>query len=154
LEGLPWLRTVKKERLDRWSKSTIDVLSELSTTEQGLTGHEAEDRVKQYGSNEFVRQGFSSLKILSRQLFNPVFYILFASAAVTIFFGEWKQSIAIFAMIILAVVLGFYNEYKAEKTIEKLRQAVALKALVKRDGKLIEIGTGYGNQVLVKAMFF
>ena len=129
----------QQDRVDRWSKTTTDVLSEFSTSEQGLTNKEAQERLQQYGGNVFARQTFSTLKILYRQLFNPVFVILLASAAVTIIFGEWKQSIAIFVMILLAVVLGFYNEYKAEKTVEKLKQTVALKALVKRDGKLVEL---------------
>ena len=127
------------DRVDHWSKSAKDILLELSTNEQGLSSHEAEERLRKYGGNEFARQTFSSLKILSRQLFNPVFVILLASAGITIFVGEWKQTIAIFVMILLAVVLGFYNEYKAEKTVEKLKRTVALKALVKRDGKLVEI---------------
>jgi Mg2+-importing ATPase len=54
-------------------------------------------------------------------------------------YSELKQAIIILSMIALSVVLGFYNEYKAEKIVENLRQNVAIKAVVTRDGKLCQI---------------
>jgi Mg2+-importing ATPase len=50
-----------------------------------------------------------------------------------------KQAIIILAMIALSVVLGFYNEYKAEKIVENLRENVSIKAVVTRDGKACQI---------------
>jgi Mg2+-importing ATPase len=67
-----------------------------------------------------------------------LFFILLVAAIVAGFF-EPRQSIAIIAMIALSVVLGFYNEYKAEKIIEDLRQTVSLKAVAIRDGKPAQI---------------
>jgi Mg2+-importing ATPase len=77
--------------------------------------------------------------VLLRQFKNPIFAILVACAAVAGFFGEPDQSIVILAMIAIAVVLGYYNEYKAEKTVQDLRQAVSIKAVVTRDGKTSQI---------------
>jgi Mg2+-importing ATPase len=77
--------------------------------------------------------------VLLRQLKNPIFAILVACAAIAGFFGEPDQSIVILLMIVIAVVLGFYNEYKAEKTVQDLRQAVSIKAVVTRDGKSSQI---------------
>jgi Mg2+-importing ATPase len=84
-------------------------------------------------------KGFSWTQVLLRQFRNPVSGILFAAAIVAGFFGQFEQSIAILAMICLSVILGFYNEYKAEKTVQALRQSVSLKAVVTRDGKSSEI---------------
>jgi Mg2+-importing ATPase len=67
-----------------------------------------------------------------------LFFILLVSAIVAGFF-EVRQSVAIIAMIALSVVLGYYNEYKAEKIIEDLRHTISLKAVVIRDGKPSEI---------------
>ena len=75
--------------------------------------------------------------ILARQFRNPLFFILLVAAIVSGFF-EVTQSLAILAIIALSVVLGFYNEYKAEKIIDELRQSVSLKAVVLRDGKPTE----------------
>ncbi len=67
-----------------------------------------------------------------------MFFILLVAAIVAGFF-ELTQSIAIIAMIALSVVLGFYNEYRAEKIIEDLRESVSLKAVAIRDGKPAQI---------------
>ena len=128
-------------KVDYWSKTTQEVLNALNTSDQGLTTEEVERRLASYGPNEFPVKTFSRLKIFTRQLANPVFYILIASALVTVFFGEWKQVIAIVAMMLLSIVLGFYNEYRAEQSVEKLKQRVALKALVKRNNQYTEIGS-------------
>jgi Mg2+-importing ATPase len=77
--------------------------------------------------------------VLLRQFKNPIFAILVACAAIAGFFGEPDQSIVILLMIVIAVVLGFYNEYKAEKTVQDLRRAVSIKAVVTRDGKSSQI---------------
>jgi Mg2+-importing ATPase len=73
--------------------------------------------------------------VFLRQFKNPIFAILVACAAVAGFFEATEQAIAILSMIAIAVVLGFFNEYKAEKTVEDLRQKVSIKAVVTRDGK-------------------
>jgi len=73
-----------------------------------------------------------------RQFKNPLFFILLAAAIVSGFF-EIRQSIVIIIIILLSVILGFFNEYKAEKIIDDLRQSVSLKAVVSRDGKTNEI---------------
>jgi Mg2+-importing ATPase len=79
--------------------------------------------------------------VLLRQLKNPIFAILVACAAIAGFFGEPDQSIVISLMIVIAVVLGFYNEYKAEKTIQDLRQAVSIRAVVTRNGKSSQVNS-------------
>jgi magnesium-transporting ATPase (P-type) len=58
-----------------------------------------------------------------------------ACGAVAFFFEAPEQSISIFAIIVLAVALDFFNEYRAEKTVEALRKKVSIKAVVVRDGK-------------------
>ena len=113
-------------------------MKDLGTSEQGLSQQEAQERLRIYGYNELPIHAFSWVRILIRQFKNPLFFILLVAAIVAGFF-EPRQSIAIIAMIALSVVLGFYNEYKAEKIIEDLRQTVSLKAVAIRDGKPAQI---------------
>jgi len=127
------------ERRDYWSIPPIDVYKIFGTSEQGLSQQEAQQRLKTYGHNLLPRQAFSGVQVLLRQFKNPIFTILIACAVVAGFFAELEQSIAILSMIALSVVLGFYNEYRAEKTVDNLRKSVSLKAVVKRDGKQSEI---------------
>lgn len=82
---------------------------------------------------------FSGVQVLFRQFKNPIFAILIACAVVAGVFAELKQAIIILSMIALSVVLGFYNEYKAEKTVENLKKNVSIKAVVARDGKSFQI---------------
>ncbi len=77
--------------------------------------------------------------MLLRQFKNPIFAILIACAVVAGVFSELKQAVIIFSMIFLSVILGFYNEYKAEKIVENLRHNVSIKAVVTRDGKTLQI---------------
>ena len=103
-----------------------------------MSAAEAQHRLEVHGYNELPAHVFSWVHIFVRQFRNPLFFILLVCAIVAGFF-EIRQSIAIIAMIALSVVLGFYNEYRAEKIIDDLRQSVSLKAVVIRDGKPAEI---------------
>lgn len=89
--------------------------------------------MKAHGYNELPQQTSSWIKVLIRQFGNPIFLILIACAAVAGFFGEPIQAVAIFYMIGISVVLGFFNEYRAERIVDDLKQRVSLKAVVTRD---------------------
>jgi len=82
---------------------------------------------------------FSTTRIVIRQFKNPIFAILIACAVIAGLFEAPEQAIIILLMIAISVVLGFYNEYKAERIVEDLRQNVAIKAVVTRDGKSAQI---------------
>jgi Mg2+-importing ATPase len=79
--------------------------------------------------------------LLGRQFKNPIFAILIACAAIAFFFAEPEQSIVILTMILLSIILGFYNEYRAERIVEDLRQKVTMKAVVTREHKTSEISS-------------
>ena len=127
-----------ESKKDYWSVTDEELCRELATSTRGLSQADAELRLKSYGYNELPSAKFSGMRILVRQFKNPLFFILLVAAIVAGFF-EITQSIAIIAMIMLSVVLGFLNEYKAEKIIEDLRQSVSLKAVVTRDDKTSEV---------------
>jgi len=122
-----------------WSLESSDVLRAGETSDQGLTSEEAKNRLTIYGPNELPREGFSWVKILSNQFTNPMFVILIAVAVVSGFLGQPDQAAIILVIIALSVVLGFYNEYRAEKLVEELKKTVSMKAVVTRDGKTSEL---------------
>ena len=64
---------------------------------------------------------------------------MIACAIIAGVYSELKQAIIILSMIVLSVILGFYNEYKAERIVENLRENVSIKAVVTRDGKTCQI---------------
>jgi Mg2+-importing ATPase len=104
-----------------------------------LSNDEVGRRLKVYGKNELPTHAFSSFQVLLRQFKNPIFAILIACAVVAGVFSGPTQAIIILSMIALSVILGFYNEYKAEKIVRNLRKNVSIKAVVTRDGKASQI---------------
>jgi Mg2+-importing ATPase len=119
--------------------SSVDVYSCLETSEQGLSEQEAQRRLGIYGYNELERQKFGWAPILVRQFKNPIFVILIACAVVSALFATIDQAIFILLMIVIAVVLGFVNEYRAEKTVHDLQKRVSIRAVVIRGAKPSEI---------------
>jgi P-type Mg2+ transporter len=124
---------------DCWSVSPADAYRSLETSEKGLSELEAQRRLKIYGYNELERSKFGWAPILIRQFRNPIFVILIACAAVSWLFATIDQAISILLMIVIAVVLGFINEYRAEKTVHDLQKRVSIRAVAIRDGKPSEI---------------
>ena len=122
-----------------------DVFKRLNTSQEGLSEKEAQERLKKYGPNELVKKkGDGPLKIFIRQFNSFIIYILIGavivSTAVAFYeHGDFIDSIAILVILILNAVLGFVQEYNAEKSIEALRKMASLKARVMRGGKEVEI---------------
>ncbi len=117
-------------------KSINEVFKALNAKKEGLTEKEAEERLKKYGYNE-IKQGkkISPIKIFLDQFNNVVIYILLFALAVSIFLGETVDAIVIGAIVVANAILGFIQEYKAEKSIEALKKLASLTATVIRDGK-------------------
>ena len=108
---------------------------ELKTVEQGLTEQEAEARLKQYGPNKLKeKKRKTALQMLAAQFANVLIIILVAAALVSGFLGETLDAAFIIVIVALNAVLGFMQEYRAEKAIEALKSMVAPQARVIRDG--------------------
>ena len=122
------------------NKPIEQVLRELNTSSNGLTQQEAEERLKQYGFNE-LKEGkkISPLEIFISQFKSVVVWILIAATVISAFLGEYVDAIVIFSIIILIALLGFFEEYRAEKAIEALKKLASLMATVLRDGQKKEI---------------
>ncbi len=117
------------------SKKIEQVLKELRTSEHGLSQSEAEERLKQYGLNE-IKEGkkISPLEIFINQFKSVVVWILIIATIISAFLKEYIDSIVILVIVILIAILGFRQEYKAEKAIEALKKLASLKATVIREG--------------------
>ncbi len=121
-------------------KSIEDVFKELKTDKNGLTEKEAEARLEKYGLNEIQQlKKISPLKIFLEQFHNIVIYILIFALVVSIFLNETIDAIVIGAIVIVNAIIGFIQEYRAEKAIEALKKLASLKATVIREEKEKEI---------------
>jgi len=123
-------------------KRPEEVLKELKTTTGGLSGSQAADRLKQYGLNELkAKEGISPWALLFEQFKDTLIIMLVIATIISAFTGNEVEAIVIAIIVIFAVLLGFIQEYKAEKAIDALKKMAALTAKVIRDGKELEIPT-------------
>jgi P-type Ca2+ transporter type 2C len=117
-----------------------EILKSFKVTDKGLSKDEAEHRLHKYGFNEVRSEHkISPIKIFLEQFSSPLIWILIFALVVSIFLSELADAIIIGIIIILNAILGFIQEYKAERAIEALQQLASPKAKVIRDGREIKI---------------
>ena len=122
------------------SQSAGEVLSRLASAANGLSALEAAKRLAVNGPNE-LKEGppVSPLAIFLRQFQSLIIWILIVAGVVSGFLGEVVDCIAILAIVVLNAMIGFYQEFNAEKSIAALKQAAAPRAKVRRDGQVTSI---------------
>ncbi len=119
-----------------WSRPIADLMAELKSTPEGLSSAAAEARLKERGPNVFREEGrWSGLRIFLSQFESPLVLILVAAAAISIAVGEWKEATIITIVILASSLLSFYQEYSASVAVQKLKERIAFKVKVRRDGK-------------------
>lgn len=107
---------------------------------QGLSSQEVIRLRNKFGENILPqKEKVSPFSIFINQFKSPLIYILLFAALVSLFFREYFDVILIMIVILLDVLMGFYQEYKAQKTLEALRNILEPTALVLRDGQRKEI---------------
>lgn len=110
------------------------------TIASGLSSAQAAERLAKNGKNELTGQkGKTKIQMFLSQLNDPMIYILFAAAAISIFLGELPDAIIILFVVLLNAVIGMTQEAKAEQALEALKKMSSPFALVRRDGKLIDV---------------
>ena len=125
------------------NKNIFDIYKELNTGKEGLSYDEASKRLATNGRNVLPKKkGNSIFDILLNELLNPILLLLIFTVVVSFFLKEYTDAVVISFIVLIDLVLGTYQEYKAEKTIEALSSLVNLDANVIRDGKEIVIDSG------------
>ena len=125
----------------KWFIKTADnTLSELETTRSGLSSKTVKDRQQEYGPNELQEQeGKSALAMLLDQFKNPLIFILGVGALVSFFTGHNVDGIAITVIIFINALIAFWQEMKAKKGMDALKEMAAPTAQVVRDGDVLSI---------------
>ena len=122
------------------SQSAEEVLAQLASTADGLSSQEAAQRLAADGPNE-LKEGkrISPLQIFLGQFKSLIIWILIAAGVISGLLGEVVDAIAILAIVVLNAVIGFYQEFNAEKSIAALKKMTAPQAKVRRDGQVTSI---------------
>jgi Mg2+-importing ATPase len=116
------------------------VLKELGTKPDGLSDSEAASRLKQYGTNEIAREKRqSALMRLLVNIKNPLVLLLLALAGLSYLTGDLRATVVISVMVVLGVVLRFFQEMRADNAAEKLQAMVSNTATLVRGGREAEV---------------
>jgi Ca2+-transporting ATPase len=122
------------------SKKIEIIFKELKTSRLGLSTKEAKKRLQRLGENELKdNHHLSALKVFLNQFASPLIWILLIALIISSILGEITNSLIIFAIVMINTILGFVQEFRAEKTISSLKKISAHEAKVLRDGKITRI---------------
>ncbi len=125
------------EKLSWHAVSANRILKELnSDPHQGLAASEVERRLLEFGPNELKKEEkISPFALFINQFKNWLIIILLAAIGLAMLVGEILDAIMIAVIVLLSALLGFFQEYKAEKALEALKKMLSPTITVLRDGK-------------------
>ena len=119
-----------------YSLTTSQLYEEMNTSEQGLTSKECKKRQEKYGKNILPKKKKESIiKIFFKELINPIQLLLLAAVVASFMAGEPVEAYAIIFIVLVDVIMGTYQENKANSTAEALSKLVTVKNKVLRDGE-------------------
>jgi Ca2+-transporting ATPase len=129
------------------TNSEDEVMSELDTSEEGLTEEEAENRIEEYGENRIENDDSTSmLDIFISQFQDNLIYLLMAAGLLTVLVGllpgheaNLTETAIIFAILFANGIFGFIQDYRAEKSIEALKEMSTPNTVILRDGDKKEV---------------
>ena len=126
-----------------WYQQDIpEIFSRLGTSEHGLDDSQAKELLQRYGPNTIAEPDkISKIKLFFHQFASPLIYILILAAGITVYLQEYKDASVIIAVILFNALIGFFQEFKAEKSVMALKQMTAPKARVLRQGHEREIAS-------------
>ncbi|MBS4060989.1 MAG: HAD-IC family P-type ATPase [Bacteroidetes bacterium] len=117
-----------------------EVLENFESSLQGLELEEVETRRHKYGANELKRKNKDGiLKVLWRQINNPLIWVLIGSSTLATALGKITDGMVVLAVVVVNSIIGFIQEYKAGKAIEALSNMVPENATVIRNGNIVTI---------------
>ncbi|WP_083089607.1 cation-translocating P-type ATPase [Clostridium septicum] len=124
-----------------FNKDVEDTVKNLnSNIINGLSSSDAKSRLEKNGPNKLAgKKKKSIIQLFFSQINDVMIYILIIAAIISAFMGEISDAIIILIVILVNAIIGVVQESKAEKALEALKNMSTPKALVKRDGEIIEI---------------
>jgi len=132
---------------DSYKSTTKQVLHQLAVDpSRGLAPAEARYRHQKYGPNALKSaKKISPFRLFLSQFNDVLIIVLIIAASISLglsFYekqGDYTEPLLIFAIVIAIAIIGFFNEFKAEKTVEALKKLVGQSARVRRGGREVEV---------------
>lgn len=130
---------IQREELDK--KNDVKTMpmdklqKELSSSVNGLSEVEANERLKKYGHNEIEEKKTNVFLKLLSYFWGPIPWMIEAAVILSAIAGHWPDFFIIVVLLLTNALVGFYEEHEAGNAIEALKAKLAVTARVKRDGK-------------------
>ncbi|MBN1157962.1 MAG: calcium-transporting P-type ATPase, PMR1-type [Bacteroidales bacterium] len=128
--------------MEKWWQLDERIVAEMlkTDTRHGISRDEARQRLDKYGLNQLIeKKPRSPLSLLLEQFKSFMIWVLIAAALISGFLKEWVDAIAIIAIVILNAIMGFVQEFRAEKSLVALKRLSSPTSKVIRSGKLLVI---------------
>jgi P-type Ca2+ transporter type 2C len=123
-----------------YSISSDETVEKLQSNLNGLDQKEAEKRIQQFGKNKLPEQSQASIiSLIIKQFKDFLVLILFIAAIISYLTGHMVDVYVIIGVILVNAAIGFFQEYKAEKSIESLKKLIKHKATVLRSGEKVTL---------------
>ena len=122
-----------------WELSTEELYKELGSSERGLSEHEAKLRGMKGRNDLPEKDRRRALSIFISQVENPLVYILIFAALLSYFLGEVIDGTVILVIIAVNTLLGFFQEYKAERALHELKKYITFTATAIKEGVSKEV---------------
>jgi len=128
----------------KWKNLSADeTLKTLNSSIKGLSDSEAQKRLLEHGKNELVEEKKAGpVKIFLGQFMDILILILIIAAIAAYYVGDTLDAIVILIVVLINAVVGFIQEYRAEKAMEKLKGLISSEAVVIRDGQEQKVPAG------------
>lgn len=150
-------KTLKKRQgmVDFYAIDAHEAIKHLDSSLEGLYDQQAEERLSEFGYNELVQtKRATPIQLFMSQFKSPLLLLLVFAAVMSLILGEHIEAYAIFGIVLLNAILGFIQEFRAEKAMEALKKISAPEAKVLRDGKIQKIPARFvvpGDILLLEA---
>ncbi len=119
-----------------WVMSGSEVLNQLDSSEKGLSKKQVNERLARFGANEISKRKVrTGLFVFLFQFKNPLVIILIGASIVAAFLGELTDATIIIVIVAINGLVGFFQEYRSEKALERLRKHITFTAKVIREGE-------------------
>ena len=126
--------------MEYYNKDKEDIIKELNSNIEGLSSKEAEKRLENNGKNTLPHKKKENVfSIFISEFKDPMILLLVVAIIASLIAGETIDALAIILIVLVDVIMGTYQENKANNTAEALSKLVTVKTNVLRDGKEIEI---------------
>lgn len=128
----------------KWKKLSIEeTFKNLDSNINGLTSKQAQENLAKYGRNELVEgKKAGPVRLFLGQFMDILILILIIAAVAAYYVGDAVDAIVILIVVLINAIVGFVQEYRAEKAMEKLKGLISAEAVVIRDGQEQKVTAG------------